>query len=552
MQAVGPWCALVAQCEVTVPTDTRAMAKTEETSIIAIDKFILATRDSGYKGTESAVAELVDNSLQAAATLVTIGIAAVDEVGDYPLRLSVLDDGCGMDKKTLRQALRFGGSSRFNDRTGLGRFGMGLPNSSLSQARRVDVYSWRRHGAVIHSYLDVDEIAKGALTEVPEPRPSALPEWVGKVKSESGTLVVWTRCDRLDHRRMSTIARKLAPPLGRIFRYYLWDGVDIRINGVKVDPLDPLYLHKGSPEPGGQVYGKPIEYNVEARAANGVAEGNGSTNGIGKVVVTFSELPVRSWHQLSNEEKRQLGVINGAGVSVVRANREIDFGWFFLGNKRRENYDDWWRCEIRFDPVLDEAFGITHTKQQIRPQDYLLDILTPDLENLAKALNGRVRQTHLQIRSVDRTVEVERLASEKDQLLKPLPKTTTNAGGKNVVDELAKRHPSLRDVPQPEEGGPLQYRIIQDSMKDSSFFSYAVRDGLFILVLNPEHPFYKKVYKPLIENESKENRELRTQLDLLLLSAARAEAGASREPQREALAQFRKAWSDNVATFLIG
>jgi hypothetical protein len=89
-------------------------------------------------------------------------------------------------------------------------------------------------------------------------------------------------------------------------------------------------------------------------------------------------------------------------------------------------------------------------------------------------------------------------------------------------------------------------------MKDTSFFSYAVRDGLFVLVLNPEHPFYKKVYKPLIENETKENRELRGQIDLLLLSAARAEAAATREVQREALAQFRKVWSDNVATFLLG
>jgi hypothetical protein len=89
--------------------------------------------------------------------------------------VSVLDDGCGMDKKVLRQALRFGGSSRFNDRSGLGRYGMGLPNSSLSQARRVEVYSWRKPGPVLYSYLDVDEIAKGAMSEVPEPRPAVLP-----------------------------------------------------------------------------------------------------------------------------------------------------------------------------------------------------------------------------------------------------------------------------------------------------------------------------------------------------------------------------------------
>ncbi len=138
--------------------------------------------------------------------------------------------------------------------------------------------------------------------------------------------------------------------------------MNILVNGVMVHPIDPLFIHAGSPDPGGLIYGNPIEYTIEAKDSNGFVDATGT------VTVVFSELPVRAWHTLSNEEKRQLGVSNGAGVSVVRANREIDFGWFFMGTKRRENYDDWWRCEIRFDPILDEAFGITHTKQQIRPK----------------------------------------------------------------------------------------------------------------------------------------------------------------------------------------
>ena len=38
-------------------------ARREECSIIALDKFIQATRDSGYKGTASAISELVDNAI---------------------------------------------------------------------------------------------------------------------------------------------------------------------------------------------------------------------------------------------------------------------------------------------------------------------------------------------------------------------------------------------------------------------------------------------------------------------------------------------------------
>ncbi len=111
--------------------------------LVALDKFILATRESGYKGTSSAVAEIVDNSIQARASKVIVTIESDQELGQQELKVTVLDDGCGMSSSTLQEALRFGGTTRFNDRQGLGRYGMGLPNSSLSQARRLEVITWQ-------------------------------------------------------------------------------------------------------------------------------------------------------------------------------------------------------------------------------------------------------------------------------------------------------------------------------------------------------------------------------------------------------------------------
>src|SRR5258708_4852032 len=93
----------------------------ETCSIIALDKFIQATRDSGYKGTASAISELVDNSIQADATRIAISVAAkASDDEEKSIEVSVLDNGCGMDAATLRQGLRFGGSTRFGDRRGLG------------------------------------------------------------------------------------------------------------------------------------------------------------------------------------------------------------------------------------------------------------------------------------------------------------------------------------------------------------------------------------------------------------------------------------------------
>lgn len=121
-------------------------------SIVAIDRFIRATRDSGYKDTVSALSELVDNAIQASARNVFIRIRKTDET-PYPIQVYVLDDGVGMSAGVLREALRFGGSTRFNDRKGLGRYGMGLPNASLNQAKRVEVYTWQKPKKVTFTTL---------------------------------------------------------------------------------------------------------------------------------------------------------------------------------------------------------------------------------------------------------------------------------------------------------------------------------------------------------------------------------------------------------------
>jgi len=210
----------------------------DDCSIIVLDKFIQATRDSGYKGTASAISELVDNSIQASSTRIAISIAAISSEGDEKIiEVSVLDNGSGMDPFTLRQALRFGGSTRFGDRKGLGRYGMGLPNASLSQARRVAVFTWQRVGTqkagagsvrgrahelpgrIYMSYLDVDEIVRCEMDEVPRPKVVRTPP--SGCSGPSGTLVQWTRCDRLDNRRVSTMVRKLETELGRRFRHFI-------------------------------------------------------------------------------------------------------------------------------------------------------------------------------------------------------------------------------------------------------------------------------------------------------------------------------------------
>ena len=143
--------------------------------IVNVSHFAESTRDSGYKSTASAVAELVDNGFQAGARRVQIFVKTNGRQGGPDVSVAVLDDGSGMSEATLRHALQFGGSSRHGDRSGIGRYGMGLPNSSFSQARRVTVYSWRRQAPVLRTYLDLDSIIGGRQKSIPLVTRCALP-----------------------------------------------------------------------------------------------------------------------------------------------------------------------------------------------------------------------------------------------------------------------------------------------------------------------------------------------------------------------------------------
>ncbi len=517
---------------------------TSNDSIVALDRFILSTRDSGYKNTTSAISELVDNAIQAGATHVQITTTAPggDET-NATLVLSVTDNGSGMDKRTLTQALRFGGSSRYNSRHGLGRFGMGLPNASLGQARRVTVYTWQQHGSFLMSYLDVDEIASGDLSAIPVPKSSKRkPPGVEPINCDHGTCVVWERCDRLDNKRQSTLVKKLHQGLGRTFRHFLVAGVDIAINGEFVVPRDPLYLQPQSQPSGARMFQEVWECELYSDPLNFDSE-------IGRVEVIFTELPVDAWHDMSNERKREIGVANGAGVSIVRGRREVDFGWFFMGAKRRENYDDWWRCEIKFEPVLDEAFGITHTKQQIRPKEYLIDALTPYIESMAKALNIRARNSYADVKSAKITVNAEQLAGIRDERMKPLP-LEVDATTSTEVNRLIERHPVLRQSQQREATMTPAYHLVEDELSDACFFKSVNVGGAVIGVINPRHQFYKSIYSPIVAGKDLDQADVANALQLVFLAAARAELSFVDIAEKTTIEKFRNEWSHAMDVLL--
>jgi len=206
--------------------------------------------------------------------------------------------------------------------------------------------------------------------------------------------------------------------------------------------------------------------------------------GTAKITVRFSELPVALWYDLTVEEKRERGIVGGAGASFVRASREVDYGWHLMGSKRKENYDDWWRCEVCFEPELDEFFGVTHSKQGVAPTPQLQAMLSPDLESAARTLNNRVRTAFESLKN-SAPSRATQVAMRQDVLLPP-----------------ARLHEGRA---RPIARG-RSYAIRTAKLRGRAFFDVADLDGKLTITINVNHPFFERIYSPSLQAHHEQER----------------------------------------------
>lgn len=470
--------------------------------LLVSSNFIRAVRESGYLSISTAIAELVDNSLQASASDVAISISR--DGADALPEIVVEDNGCGMSKAELDLCLRFGGSSRFDARQSFGRFGIGLPAASLSQARRVEVIAWRDGGCERTVALDVDAIVAGG-------DPTLVARRGPRGSSASGCRVRWMQCDRIEYRRLVWLERSLHRELGRMYRRFIASGLRLTINGKPVEAVDPTMLTTEIEGASAHLAFEELRYELET-----------ASGGTAVVMVRFAMLPVEHWHHLDNVTKRRVGIVGSGGVSILRAGREIASGWYLMGGKRKENYDDWWRCEIEFDPRLDEQFGITINKQGIRPSAMLREAIEPELESIARMLNGRVRQAFEDVKFQAAAEASCRIAAAAD--------------------------PDLPVIPSPGRTGAIQYRLGSEALPMEAMFHSALADRTLDLTINADHPAFAALYRPLQAIEGEAAAELRTSLELFLLSFARS--AVQLELAGQPLGELVDAWSSTYGRML--
>ena len=351
---------------------------------------IRALRDSRYHNSAYAIAELIDNSVEAEAEQIELLCMKRPEMVRDRSRervsgIAVLDNGYGMDSLTLVQALKFGGGTRHDSRRGIGKYGMGLPTSSMSQCKTVDVWTWQNGlDSASHSRIDADAIEAGDHnvpipdheTPIPEPwRTAGSDDIFG---NRSGTLVVWSNLDKLQWRTAKALISNTSREIARMHRHIIDSDLtrmrtasflENRPSEVQRDPIipnDPLYLMSGTTVPEApwdeQAMFRPwqepqhIPVSVDGRTEN---------VSIRYSIVKPEALKTERVTQNPGDTLRGKHARHNMGVSVVREGREIVLEGAFVreGGSAQNPQNRWWGCEVEFHRRCDELFGVDHNKQ---------------------------------------------------------------------------------------------------------------------------------------------------------------------------------------------
>ncbi|AIF67500.1 ATP-binding protein [Terribacillus saccharophilus] len=311
---------------------------------------IQALRSIGYNS-QTAVADLVDNSIDAKATKVSIDFS----YGDGNGFIKIYDNGNGMNDEELQTAMTIGSKDPRSkrERNELGRFGMGLKTAAFSLGKRLTVISKKDSSVSIRCW-DLDHVSKENEWLLYKSIPSDLSISPDEINGDNGTIVLIDKLDRfcgfgtyrvVKPESFFSKIKRIQKYLEMVFHVILEKDILIEINGNKLLPWNPFL--EGNP----RCYEGEIQYLFSNNK---------------HVVITPYVLPHPS--TFNKNEHKDAGGLKGwrdhQGFYVYRENRMVSYGdWFGLFPKDVQS--ELVRIRIDFSNDSDEEWKLDVKKSSV-------------------------------------------------------------------------------------------------------------------------------------------------------------------------------------------
>lgn len=504
-----------------------APAKAEGVPILMTGQALRSLRDSGFS-LPTALAEVVDNAIEAKAKAITVRIDVHPESDDVT-RIVVADDGVGMDAKLLQSYLQIGFSTRYLRTDGIGKYGVGAKLAALNFGTKISAWSrtapddvWMKVSFDLDAAIEVEN-QTGKFPPIAAPK-QVMPSkrYSELIPKGSGTIIVWENIDRLQRGRTATTSKELITDvrqeLARMFREFINARVRIKVNDVQLLSHDPLFLMGGT---WAETYLSKLPANKNVEASNRGAPLFPAS------VIADEEVPVgggyahlrvtlypaeatRKRGQGGDEIARAMQIpANEGAISVVRMGREIAYTtvpkMLPFGVKTNDRFIG---IEIAFDAKLDDYFGVRNVKRGVEPDGELRrkirELLRRYIPQARKMLNerwGKVSRDEKEhegehssileaVKNADRAlpksktkpVPLERIEEELRELAED--------AGHDTEEDQKRYIDKIRGLP---------FVLESVGYPGNQFISTTHLSSQVIIRLNTRHRFYKEIWKPLSE-----------------------------------------------------
>ena len=462
------------------------------------ERVIEGLRDTGYDF-NTAVADIVDNSIAAEASKINI---LVDMDPNNEVTVYIADNGIGMDLAELKNAMKYG-SDRRPDPSSLGKFGLGLKTASTSFCRKLSLVSRGGDKKVRKVQWDLDYVAdhgwKLKQIKVDDDELEILED---TADGGTGTLVIWENNDRFflrDYKQraaaqkaLEKIVNTLHFHLSAVYQRFLdpsfkeVPNIEISLNKVRVEPWDPFCLEEPNTE---KLAEKPVKVTMP----------NGEQSGF---TLKAYAIPRTDTFTSKAAEKEANISTNYMGFYIYRENRLIHFGdW--LNMLVKDAHDSLLRVDFSFDHTLDDAFNVDIKKSRIQLNETIYDFISKNfLPAPKRAANEKYRKG------------VKKTVSEKSQ-------NAHSASNQNIDEKAPELERSKVEVTNAEKGevvihndqGDFRHTIVvqaadrpdecrvvpEDSLEGNVLWEPAIIDGKHAVRINKAHPYYQKIYFPVLE-----------------------------------------------------
>ncbi len=475
------------------------MSQTDQPEIVRPDpaRMIEGLRDTGYDF-NTALADIIDNSIAANASVIDI-LVKMDYSGG--ISVSIADNGTGMDRPGLINAMKYG-SLRRPDAASLGKFGLGLKTASTAFCRKLCVVS-RASGTqpILQAVWDLDHVEKVGEWELlfSGPDESAVRHLDFVAPGTSGTVVVWEKVDRLlkrsyqdpggTHARnaLKRIMENLKTHLAMVYQRFLDTNdrrartLKIRLDGKEIEAWDPFCSGKSDLVAQETV---PVE----------LSEGK-----MAEFTVKAYVLPRKDEFMNLDEEKMARLENDRQGIYIYRQERLIhDADW--LGIFQKEPHGTLLRVEFSFDHCLDEAFHIDIKKSRIILNEALWTWLADQfLPAPRRAADDRyrkgVRKKDLALAGAAHDSSNVYIGRQEGSLeIARVEVLNQNTGSVQVTNPAGIFQLKLK-IEHPDKPGQCFVQPV-GSIDDGLLWEPVLIDGHQAVRINTGHPYYHKVYVP--------------------------------------------------------